>query len=98
MKALPGVSDVFLGEDSAHLSVEAAERGQLLDSVVLHRLHVAVGVFADEGEVDDPDPAAVQEFGELRHDLASELVAGEAENQILDRADTHACLPSGPGI
>src|ERR1700760_3212327 len=55
LEAQSGVGHVFLGENPAHLGVEAGERRQLLDGVVLDYLHAAVGVFHDEGEVDDPD-------------------------------------------
>jgi hypothetical protein len=70
----------------AHLGVEAGERRQLLDSVVLDHLHMAGGIFADDGEVDGPDQSAVNELGQVRHDLTGELVAGEAKNHIFHRA------------
>src|SRR6476619_87567 len=98
LEAQSCVGHVFLGENPAHLGVEAGERRQLLDSVVLDYLHAAGGVFHDEGEVDDPDQSAVDELGQLRHDLPGELVAREAENHIFHWTEAHACLPSGPGI
>src|SRR5207302_6579110 len=96
LEAESGVSDVFVGENPAHLGVEAGERCQLLDSVVLDHLHMAGAIFADEGEVDEPDQSAVDELGELRHDLTGELVAREAENQVFHRAYAHDFSPFGP--
>src|SRR5580704_5756654 len=90
LEAQSGVGHVFFGENPAHFGVEAGERCQLLDSVVLDHLHIAGGIFHDEGEVDDPDQSAVYELGELRHDLTGERVAGEAENQIFHRTDAHS--------
>src|SRR6185437_10334508 len=48
------------------------------------------------GEVDDPDQSAVDELGQLRHDLTCELVAGEAENHIFHRTDAHGLSPVWP--
>src|SRR5690242_21118710 len=41
LEAESGVGHVFLGENPAHFGVEAGERRQLLDSVVLDYLHTA---------------------------------------------------------
>ena len=51
---------------------------------------VAVGVLRDEDEIEDPDRAALDELAELRGDLAVELVAGEPDDDVLDRTDRHA--------
>src|SRR5271169_2646102 len=64
LEAQSGVGDVFVGENPAHLGVEAGERRQLRDSIVLDHLHVADGIFRDESEVDDPHQSAVYELGE----------------------------------
>ena len=50
---------------------------------------VAVGVLGDEHEVEDPDRAALDQLAELRGDLAVELVAGEPDDDVLDRTDRH---------
>src|ERR1700751_4875690 len=94
--AQTGVAPVSPGENPPHLGVEAGDRRQFLDSVVLDYLHTAGGVFHDEGEVDDPDQSAVDELGQLRHDLPGELVAREAENDIFHRTEAHGLSPVWP--
>src|SRR5689334_8416845 len=96
LEAQRGVGHVFLGENPAHLGVEAGERRQLLDGIVLDHLHTAVGILHDEGEVDDPDQSAVDELGQLWHDLTGELIAGEAENYIFHRTEAHGLSPVWP--
>ena len=61
-------------------------------------LDVAVGVLGDEDEVEDADRAALDQLAELGGDLAVELVAGEPDDDVLDRTDRHrdASLSCGP--
>ncbi len=54
---------------------------------------MAGGILGDESEVDDPDQSAIDELGELRHDLTGAMFAGEAENQIFHWADAHSWSP-----
>ena len=60
--------DVFGCDESARLTVEVGERGELLALVELDRDHVAVGVLRDEEEVEDPDRVRIDELGEGRRD------------------------------
>ena len=56
----------------------------------LHRCRVAVGVLGDEGEVQDPDRAGVDQLAKRGRDLARELVAGKADDGVLDGSGTHS--------
>ena len=67
----------------------SANPRQLLVLVELDRDDVAVGVLGDEHQVEEADRAALDQLGELGSDLAVELVAGEPDDDVLDRSDRH---------
>ena len=46
----------------------------------------AVLALGDEGEVEDPDQAAVDQLDQVRRDLAVGLAAGPLDQHVVDRA------------
>ena len=46
-----------------------------------------VGVFPDEGDVDDPNRPGVDELCDSGCDFSFELVSGEADEHVVDGAD-----------
>ncbi len=90
LEGLGGMLDVLGREQAAGVAGGVGEGGELVELVELERQDVAVVVLGDEHQVEHADDLVVDEVDERGSDLAGEVVAGEGDDDVLDRPDGHA--------
>src|SRR4051794_8843009 len=84
------VRHVLLGQDGHQVSLEGAQVGEVTDAGVreLERLDHAVGILAEQEEVQHAHQAALHEVPENRGDLAlAEVLTRELDDHPVDRAE-----------